>query len=634
MAAFLDGTLEPAEVADVAAHLRECADCRTVTGEAARFEEEEEALAAATGAKPQAGTRWRTWGATAVAAIATAAALPFLLRPANPIGNLVDASPREYRRVEGKLSGFRWAPLRGSQRNAAQPRAELELISEANGVLNRTVDDEAAEARHAAGVAHLLIDQTPESLDKLASAAGDSKDARVWNDLAVARYAVAVREGRTALLPDALVAVNRAIELDPKRVDGYFNKALIYEAQGLTDAARKEWQRYLDLDPSSAWAGEARNHLNRLGKPTSSLDFQQELARAAGDRRSLASLVRRFPQESRQKGDGLLVRWADAYLANDDARAEETLASLRAIGEELAATNGERLLLDTVDAIGRTADRRDIAVALEIYGAARKAYSPKLRDLPAAEDGFRRAAAALHAARNPFASVAEYYAAQAAFDRNRPEESSAALTALRARLDPSYHALSAEADWILSRNANAAAYWGDGARFAARAARTFTALGERENAAWMSALEAFALDGMGAYDLASQRRVQSLSNPTRAATILQSAALAFAGTERLDAARAFLDAASDYPGSAELRATILTDRARLAERAGDFVASRRWLGEARTLAAELSPDLREAREANIDLADAVLRRASDPEGAIATLNRSIAFFERAKSGVR
>src|SRR5690348_11133414 len=108
MAAFLDGTLEPGEVADVAAHLRECADCRTVTGEAARFEEEEVALAAAAGAEQQPAARWRAWGAAAVAAIATAAALPFLLRPANPIGNLIDASPREYRRVEGKLSGFRW----------------------------------------------------------------------------------------------------------------------------------------------------------------------------------------------------------------------------------------------------------------------------------------------------------------------------------------------------------------------------------------------------------------------------------------------------------------------------------------------------------------------------------------------
>jgi CHAT domain-containing protein len=634
MAAFLEGKLAPGEVAEVAAHLRDCAECRTVTGEAARFEEEE-ALEEATVVRKRAFGGWRTW---TVAAVATAAAAttPFLLRaPAPPIATLIDAAP-PYRRVEGRLSRFPWKPLRGGPRGATTPPAERRLVSAAYGVLDRTENDTAVEACHAAGVAHLLIDQTPESREKLATAAGDSKDARIWNDYAVAQYAVAAGGERKAL-PTALAAVNRAMQLDPNLLEARFNQALILEESGMHDAARTAWEQYLQLDPSSPWATEARAHLRDLGKRSSSPDFTKELERAAGDRTTLASLARRFPQESRQNGERLVARWAQAYLANDAPLAGKHLALARAIGEELVAVNGERLLLDAVRAVDRSQDRRAIALAYSVYAGARMALASGRSNLPAAEDGFRRAAAAFRAAGSPLADVADYYAAQCAFDRNRPAESTAALNELRARLHPSWHALSAEIDQSLSRNANAAADWGTSARSAARAAATFASLGETANAGFLGAYEAFALEGMGAQDLAWQRRMHALAlqdDPRNVATILHSAAVALAASERADEARACLDVAIQYDSKPVVRTNILTDRARLAEGAGDPAAARRWLSEASTLAAALGPGLREASEAQIAITEAVLRRASDPQVAIATLDRSIAFFESNALGIR
>ena len=41
MAALLEGRLAPGELAETTAHLRDCADCRTILGESARFEAEE-----------------------------------------------------------------------------------------------------------------------------------------------------------------------------------------------------------------------------------------------------------------------------------------------------------------------------------------------------------------------------------------------------------------------------------------------------------------------------------------------------------------------------------------------------------------------------------------------------------------
>jgi CHAT domain-containing protein len=635
MAAFLEGTLAPGEVAEVAAHLRECADCRTVTGETARFEEEEAALAAAA-ARPRTAAKWRTWTVAAVAAIA-AMAVPLLLRPANPIATLIDASPREYRRVEGRLSGFPWARWQGRPRTGATttpPQAEHKLNSAAYAILDRTENDDAVKARHAAGVAHLLIDHPSASLEKLASAADDSKDPDVWNDLAAARYTVAVREGETTKLWSALAAVNRAIEIDPELPDAHFNRALILERLD-REQARAAWKRYLELDPGSEWSTEARQRLAALGQPRSRLDIHDQLARAAGNPEALASLVRRFPQESRTAGESrLLGDWAEAYLGNGAARAGETLALVRAIGRELAAKH-ERLLLETVEAIDGAEDRAAVAGAIRSYAAARTAFEE--RDHEAADDGLRRAVAALRAVRSPLADVAEYYAAQCAYDNNRPAESTAMLLALRARLAPSHRALSAEIDLGLARNANTAADWGTAARFAARASATFTTLGESQRAAVAGAAEAIALERMGMVEPAWQRRMEAvgvLSDPHRIATILHSGALALAAADRSDEAIAVMDVAAQYESRAETQVAILMDRARCAERTGDAATAGRLLGVVRTKLGELSPKVREAREAHIDLTDAVLRRAVDPLGAIAALDTSIAFYERVDHGIR
>ena len=628
MAAFLEGKLAPESVAAVAAHLRECEDCRTITGEAARFEEEEAQFHAA--ARRPAKSRW--WMAVAAAAASVVIAIP-LLRPSDPIATLIDASPRDHRRVQGRLSGFPWAPLHGARRSQAASPAEHELTSAAHEVLGRTTDDEAVEARHAAGVANLLIDQTAAGLEKLASAAGDSKDARIWNDLAAARFTVAVREGdEAALLPPALAAADRAIQLDPELADAHFNRALILEQMNARDAARQAWERYLALDPSSAWSAEARQRLRRLGAPSSGLDFKNELARAAGRRDRVAALVRRFPQESRLSAEGpLLAEWAAAHLAKDAARADEKLGLIRTIGEELAATKGERLLLDTVDAI---ANRDAFAHACNIFYEARLAL--RKRDLATAEEGLLRAADAFRAVRSPLADVASFFAAQCAFDRNRPAESTAALHALRARVHPSHRALAAEIDRGIARNANAAADWGTAAQFAARASATFAELGENAGTAIPTAIEVFALEKMGATGVAWRRRLDAIAALSHdrhgVASILHSAALALNAADQCESASAVMDVAieteSHAPEPSAMRTVYLTERARMAERMGDAAAARRWLGDARAALGHVGDaSLRRSFEAQIELAEAVLRRGSDPRGAIAALDAVIAFYE-------
>ena len=633
MAAFLEGKLAPADGTAVAAHLRDCEACRLVLGETARFQRaEEEASAGAERPAETGGHRW--WWLAAAAVLAVIASIP-LLRPKAPIETLIAASPREYRRVEGRLSGFPWARWHGVQRSATP--AEHELTSAAHDVLGRTTNDDDVEARHAAGLAHLLIHEMRPSLEKLAAAAGDSNDADVWNDFAAAQFTVAVRKDDAALLPPALAAADRALAIDPKSLDAHFNRALILEALGLRQEARKAWQRYLDLDPGSPWSVEAREHLRGLGEAEVDLDFMKQLARAAVDRDAIAALVRRFPQESRSAGEAtLLGEWADAVVANDDARAEKKLVLIEAIGAELAV-NDEWLLRDVALAIRQSAAPRTLAVAHVRYRDAGLAY--RARRLADACGGFRAAEGLFREARSPMADVAATYHAKCTFDGTG--DALELLTAIRARVDATRHrALAADLDWALALQAVTGADWGTAARHAAAASATYTHLGERLNAAWMDAMGAIALERIGASSLAWHRRIAAMSIYTaprqqaRLAVILHSAALSLAAADDVPAAAAIMNVAIATGGTAELRARMLTDHARLAERSGDLPTARRLLVDARIEAARIEDaGIRGARIALIALADGVLHRSSETPRAVAALDRSVDYFTRHRQDI-
>lgn len=59
----------------------------------------------------------------------------------------------------------------------------------------------------------------------------------------------------------AVEHLGRALRKDPANRDASFNRALVLERMFLLEEAVKEWNRYLKLDPSGPWAGEARLRL-------------------------------------------------------------------------------------------------------------------------------------------------------------------------------------------------------------------------------------------------------------------------------------------------------------------------------------------------------------------------------------
>jgi CHAT domain-containing protein len=626
MAAFVDGKLAPDEVAAVAEHLRGCAGCRLVVSETARWERE------GYGAARSGAPRW--WLAVAAVIALVVAAVSLYQwndrRRSTPIAQLIAVAPRQHRAVEARVAGFPWARLQAPARGRGAPDpADLKLIGAAGVVLEQTADARTSAEQHARGVAYLLIGSRNEAVAALEQAVIGSNDARVWSDLAAARYAVAVEDERPSLLPLALGAAEHALRLDPRSPEALFNRALILESQGNRAQARKAWQSYLLIDPGGAWSVEARNRLHRLDQHTRR--FHPKLLEST----PAATLVHQFPMEARTWGEGMVLSdWAEAESKHDAVRAAAKLSTSRAIGAALAMATGEHLLADAVAAIDAAdgSARRTLADAHLLYREAR--LSLKRRDESAAEANFVRAAASFRSGGSAMAEVATYYAAVAAFAQHRGGEVFAALTSLRSRIDRGRHrALAADIERELALAAAAEGDWGAGVRAADAGAAMFRSLGETQNAAVLDGIAANALDMAGGGDAAWARRIRTfaaLADTGEDARFLRAAAIVLDRFGRTDAARAMIGLAIDGLDDDPIqRAIALTERARFADREGDLTAARVDLDAARSTAAGVHDrSERETLGASIDLTDATIRRRSEPWAARAELDRVAALFAK------
>ena len=249
LALFAAGQVDPETRNAVLAHLETCKECMSAV------------LAAnAHLAEEKTGSNWWIGAVAAAVIVALVIAVPMLRRRSDPVRTLVAAAPASERFVEPRLSGgFAWAPYRGPMR-AAEPEtqaAQMKVAGAAADVIERAQKDHSAKAERAAGVALMLVGNPT-------SAAGHLRAAEAWSDLAAAQYADAMRSGSAAPLSDALAAADLALAADPRSPEALFNRALILQHLGHTEDARTAWRRYLEIDPHSPWAAEARAHLEEM----------------------------------------------------------------------------------------------------------------------------------------------------------------------------------------------------------------------------------------------------------------------------------------------------------------------------------------------------------------------------------
>ena len=645
LAAFAEGRLTGAARASVVEHLDGCEECMTELTLAMQMAKGD----ARETARPTFGRRGRIVAAAASLIVGVAGMLWWNVSRGSrtALDTLVAMAPRDARPVEPRLTGgFAWAAYRGSARaSAGSVDAErMKLVGAAGELVARAGSDPDADAQHAAGVALVLVQDPGAAVAYLEKAAQKANDAKNWSDLAAAIYAAAAERQRDSLYAEALAAADRALRLDPALPEALFNRALILERMRIAAQARRAWARYLEVDPSSRWAEEARAHLAALPAATASSRFERdrpllERAAAAGDLDALRPLVERHRERSRAFAETeYLGLWGETLLRGDDAEAGRMLAMARAIGEVLARVTGESLLRDSV----RVVDDADAATRLRLaegharYRRGRLQYARN--QLGEARGELLRAAETLAADGDPMEWMARVYAAGI---RLTTEEAPAARMELErlfgeAAARPQFLAFGAQTRWELGRAhlfdgdpASAIPLLRDGSSLLRRG-------GERVREAFVEALLATALVEAGRGDeswSAQIRAFEALSAedaPNEWSTSLAGAVRSELMAGRRDAALALarLDDPTARPGARPADVVDALVQRALLESAGgsadDALAAAR---QAELTAARVSdPLLRERLAADAALALGAARSQREPRQALAALTRAVGYY--------
>jgi CHAT domain-containing protein len=645
LAAFAEGRGTGHERAEIVKHLDDCDDCTTELALALAIENRADRPSVA---RPRFG--WRPLAAAAALLIAVAGTAWWSAARSSSrtsLERLIALAPRTARPVEPRLSGgFAWVAWRGSPRaSAEEPDAErMKLIGAAGELVDRARRDRGADAQHTAGVALVMAQDPLAAIEYLERAARERDDATGWNDVAAARYAAAADLQRASLYPEALAAADRALALQPAMPEALFNRALILGRLKLWHEARRAWTRYLEVDPSSPWADEARSRLAALPAATTSSLFERDRARlenaaARGDPAAVQPLVQRYPESSRALAETeYLGEWGAATLRGDASSAQRHLTMARTIGEAVERTSGEALLRESVKAIdaAHSSDRALLADAHARYRRGRLQYTR--HQFAEARPELLRAAADLAAARDPMALAARSYAASVRLASGDVGGAEAELEDMLAEVSAQrgFIVLAAQTRWELGR---AHLIGGDAPAaipILAEGAALMHRARERKRAAFIEAILAFALAAAGrgdegwsaqirAFDAlsaqgAGDELTASIDGAVRTELLAgrRPAALALA---RLNRAAERADARAADAMDALLQRTLLESQE------GNVDEALRAAGRGETLAARVAdPILRRRLSADAAFAAGAARAPREPAAARAALTRAIDYY--------
>ena len=175
------------------------------------------------------------------------------------------------RPIEARLSDLNYAPL--PNQRGGTPRVDYVQKELANSLLLKAATEKpSAQSYRALGQSYLADRQFDKAIDQFNSALGlDPNDAKSHINLGAAL----LEKGKlNAARPQAIPGVedfsrslehlNKGLQLDNTSLEGYFNRALVYQHMMLPRDAEAAWKEYLQKDPGSAWAEEAKRNLASL----------------------------------------------------------------------------------------------------------------------------------------------------------------------------------------------------------------------------------------------------------------------------------------------------------------------------------------------------------------------------------
>lgn len=476
LAAFLDGRLDPDTRRRVIEHMTTCNECyAVVAGGGAAFPHADSpaAVRSPVVAGRFTGNQFRVLLATAAALAVVAITSTLVLqheRTSEPTARtsqqtLADFAPPT-RRIEGRLTGFRYAPLdRRDMRGATdKPLWYFGLASVSASLANEAARHPTPQNLHNAGVSLLLINHTGEAVEAMeqglrketresdiTAAISKSKDANLLSDLAAAyceRGTEAPQSPRDFLLAND--AAERAYVLAPRSREVVWNRAVAIEHLHMPDRTNAAWRAYLALDDTSDWAREAATRRRVPDATTTEGEIWRqvvpmiEVAARTGSAGNLDALIRPHVSSARAELIKALNEWAHARSRGDSDRAESRLQFAAALALELRRIAGDAFGADAVESIRKTSDIASAQRYVTYFDLSARLDETTVE---AARESLERIVLALEQLHTPFALVARTDVALCQFYREAyPEVLRSTSAVAAAARERHYWAIAGRAD--------------------------------------------------------------------------------------------------------------------------------------------------------------------------------------------
>ena len=374
------------------------------------------------------------------------------------------------RSTETRIAGFGYAPLM-QLRGAPDSGDERRRRQLENRLFESVQQSPNAQTYHALAVFYLTDQKYRQAITEFENALKFAPDdAGIHNDLGTAYFALAKTDPTEKKYPDlarSYEEFSKAVNLDGNLLEALFNKALASQELTMRQEARELWMLYLQKDPSSPWADEARKHLARIEEQTLFRSDEQVLsdfltAYRNGDNARAQRIHDETKGYLREPAVSLQLsrRYLMAKQRGDDAAVKESSAGLMFIADYEQAQHADSFFSDfanfhlktSSDTAARLLQAKDTLAAG--YEAATKGdYQRAILQSEASRDVFAQLGDECDAA------IAENWAAQFLPDAGKVDEGRRRLSAVISNaekkkfvlLPPSVHYRFGMADYVQNR---------------------------------------------------------------------------------------------------------------------------------------------------------------------------------------
>jgi len=296
-----------AEVTGLNGDITEAERKHIATLESARAEWQQRLARQITGtphsAPDRKSTPWQRWlavprlamvGASLLAVVGVGSWIAVHRNQAATASQLLARAYTEKRTLELRIAGAAYAPMRVSRGPAASFTSRPAALLKAEALIASQLESHPSDpswlqAKAQADVLEGKYDAAVEALRHALQLEPHSP--ALLTDLATAYFQRAQQADRKEDFGTAYEYLSQALRLRPDDPVTLFNRAIVAEHQFLYHQALDDWDRYLQVDPRSEWAGEARDAAERVRTRLKEHDASQaapllspaQIAASAGD---------------------------------------------------------------------------------------------------------------------------------------------------------------------------------------------------------------------------------------------------------------------------------------------------------------------------------------------------------------